>query len=361
MAPPTPRSRRSHLPAAVGLVISILLLWWALHDVSLREVWHEIRSARLRWLMAAAAGATLTFPLRTIRWRYLLRDQGAVLPVGPLWHATAIGFMANNLLPARAGEVARAYAARSLTGVRFTTALASVAVERVFDGLFLVGLLVVGFLAGGFTTAATVQGMPLSRIALGGAVLFGSVFVVAVAVVWQPALTRRLAHAALQRLLPARWADRMLGMVDGILDGLSALRAPGRLGAVLFWSLILWLTNAASFALAFVAFGLSLPWGTALVLQGLLAFGVAVPSTPGFFGVFEGVTRASLALYGVAASSAVSLAIGYHITGFLPITLLGLWSLWRANLHMRDLRGAAGTTGATGATGATGGREDVRT
>jgi hypothetical protein len=215
-----------------------------------------------------------------------------------------------------------------------------------------VGLLVVGFLGGGFTTAATVQGIPLSRIALGGAALFGSVFVVAVGVVWQPVLTRQLAHVVLQRLLPARWADRMLAMVDGILDGLSALRAPGRFGAVLVWSLILWLTNAGSFLLAFIAFDLALPWGAALVLQGLLAFGVAVPSTPGFFGVFEGVTRASLALYGVAASSAVSLAIGYHILGFLPITVLGLWSLWRANLHIRDLRGAADSTG---------GREDGRT
>jgi len=315
-----------------------LLLWWALHDVSPAEVWGEIRNARPGWLFAATVAVTLTFPLRTIRWRYLLRDQGAVLPMAPLWHATAIGFMANNLLPARAGELARAYAARSLTGVRFTTALASVAVERVFDGLFIVGLLVVGFLGGGFTTAATIQGVRLSRMAAGGAILFGSVLIVAVAVVWQPAVTRRLAHAVLHRLLPARWADRLLVLVDGVLDGLSALRAPGRLGAVLVWSLILWLTNAASFALAFVAFGLTLPWGAALVLQGLLAFGVAVPSTPGFFGIFEGVTRAALALYGVAGTAAVSLAIGFHIAGFIPITVLGLWSLWRAGLHFRDLR-----------------------
>jgi uncharacterized protein (TIRG00374 family) len=307
--------------------------------VSLAAVWNEIRTARPGWLLLAAGTATLTFPIRTVRWRYLLRDQGAVLPVPPLWHATAIGFMANNLIPARAGEVARAYAAHALTGVRFTTAFASIAVERVFDGLFLVGLLVAGFLAGGFTTDAAVQGVPLSRIALGGAGLFGSVFVVALAVVWQPAVTRRLAHALFQRLLPGRWADRILVLVDGALDGLSALRAPGRLGAVLVWSLVLWLTNAASFTLAFVAFGLSLPWGAALVLQGLLAFGVAVPSTPGYFGVFEGVTRAALTLYGVRASSAVSLAIGYHITGFVPITALGLASLWVANLHLRDLRG----------------------
>jgi len=344
----------------VGIALTVVLLWWVLHDVSLAEVWREIRAARLGWLLAAVTAATLTFPLRTIRWRYLLRNEGAVLPFGPLWHATAIGFMANNLLPARAGEVARAYAARSLMGVRFTTAFASIAVERVFDGLFLVGLLVVGFLGGGLTTEAEVRGVSLARIAWSGTVLFGSAFAVALAVVLLPDLTRRAAHRVLHGVLPDRWAARALALVDGILDGLSALKAPGRLGPVLFWSLVLWLTNAASFALAFHAFGLRLPWGAAFVLQGILAFGVALPSSPGFFGLFEGATKAALALYGVSAVSAASLAIGYHIAGFLPITVLGLWSLWSANLHLRDLR-ATGATGATGTTGTTGEREDVRT
>ena len=334
----------------MGILLTVVLLWWVLHDVSLGDVWHEITAANLGWLLAAVTAATLTFPLRAIRWRYLLRSEGAVLPFGALWHATAIGFMANNLLPARAGEVVRAYAVRSIADVRFTTALASIAVERVFDGLFLVGLLMVGFAAGGFTTAATVEGMSLTRIAWGGVLLFGSAFVVALAVVLMPAPTRRLAHGIFQSLLPERWAARGLALVDGLLDGLSALRSPKRLAPVLFWSLVLWLTNAGSFALAFLAFGLSLPWGAALVLQGILAFGVAIPSAPGFFGVFEGATRAALVLYGVSATAAVSLAIGYHIASFLPITLLGLWSLWSANLRLKDLR-TAETTEHTGSTG----------
>lgn len=338
MASPADGRTRARGTAALGVLISLLLLWWVLHDVSLGEVWHEIRNAKPGWFAAAIVAATLTFPLRAIRWRYLLRNEGAVIPLGPLWHATAIGFMANNLLPARAGEFARAYAARQLTGVRFMTAFASIAIERILDGLFLVGLLMVGFLGGGFTTAATIGGVRLSRIAVGGAAFFGAVFVVALAVVSLPHLTRKVSHSVLHRIFPERWAARLLGLIDGLLDGLTALREPGRLAWALFWSLVLWLTNASSFALAFVAFGISLPWGAALVLQGILAFGVAIPSSPGFFGVFEGATRASLVLYGVAASSAVSLAIGYHIAGFIPITVLGLWSLGQAGMHMKDLR-----------------------
>jgi len=341
---------RTRITGAVGILLTVVLLWWVLHDVSLGDVWHEITAAHVGWLLAAVTAATLTFPLRAIRWRYLLRSEGAVLPFGALWHATAIGFMANNLLPARAGEVVRAYAVRSIADVRFTTAFASIAVERVFDGLFLVGLLMVGFAAGGFTTEAAIQGVSLARMAWGGVLLFGSAFLVALAIVLMPALTRRLAHRVLHALLPERWAGRALALVDGLLDGLSALRSPKRLVPVLFWSLVLWLTNAGSFALAFVAFGLSLPWGATLVLQGILAVGVALPSAPGFFGLFEAATKAALALYGVSSVSAASYAIGYHIAGFIPITLLGLWSLWSANLRLKDLRPGE-TTEHTGSTG----------
>ena len=116
--------------AIAGILISVVLLWWALHDLDLGEVVEHMRAVRVVPFIASVVVATLVFPIRTIRWQYLLRLDGEKLPFVPLWHATAIGFMANNLLPARAGEVARAYAARRLTGVPFMTAAATLVVER---------------------------------------------------------------------------------------------------------------------------------------------------------------------------------------------------------------------------------------
>jgi uncharacterized protein (TIRG00374 family) len=333
----------------VGIGVTLVLLWWVLHDVAFADVWAELRHAQWGWLLAAVAVATITFPLRAIRWRILLRYEGAPAPLSPVWHATAIGFMANNLL-GRWGEVARAYAARQLTGVRFTTAAASIGVERLFDGLVIIGLLLVGIAAGGFAGAATIKGVPVSRIATTTGLFFTAGLVVAVLVVAWPAWWLRLAERLANRLLPGRWAGKVVSLLEGVIEGLSALRAPGRLVAVLAWSVIIWTVNAASFALAFLAFNLTLPPGAALVLQGLIALGVALPSSPGFFGVFEAVTVAVLALYGIAQTQAVSVAIGYHIGGFIPITLLGLWSLGRANLHLSNLRAES-----------TGGREDGRT
>ena len=122
------------------------------------------------------------------------------------------------------------------------------------------------------------------------------------------------------------------------MDGLDSLRSPRRFLAVLFWSLVVWAMGAASFWLGFLAFGIEVPWSAALLLQSLLAFGVAIQFSPGFFGQFEAICRVTLALYAVDTGPAVSFAFGFHLGGFFPITLLGLWSLSRAHLHLTDLR-----------------------
>jgi glycosyltransferase 2 family protein len=330
----------------VGLGVTIGLLAWALHGVDARALVDTVRRANPWLIVVTIALATLTFPLRAIRWRLILRGVGGSrLPLGPLWHATAIGFMANNLLPVRAGEFARAYAVRQAAGggVRFTTALASIGVERVFDGLVLVGLLTLALVVPSFPHRATIGGTSLSALATAAAALFAGMLLVALLVVHRPgpwlALLRRVAHA----VLPARHADRVTHVALGLVAGLDVLKSPARFLGVVGWSLVLWLVNAASFTVCFWAFGLSVPSEGALLLQGIIGFGVALPSSPGFVGVFEAATRATLALYGVDATRAVSYALAYHAGTFLPITLLGLASLSRMRLHLADLRTASAT------------------
>ncbi len=329
----------------LGLAVTVGLLAWALRGVDLDAVLQHIQQARLGWLLAAVALATLTFPLRTARWAVILRDAGGRrLPLGPLWHATAIGFMANNLLPARAGEIARAYMAQRQLPVRFTTAVASIAVERVLDGLTLVGLMVLALAAPSFSAAGRVGGASLSRLAVGAALVFGGALVLALIVVHRPAPWLALLGRVFHWLLPARLADRLLHAAGGLVAGLEVLKAPRRLVEAVTWSLALWLVNAASFWICFRAFDLPVPAAGALVLQGLIAIGVAIPAAPGFFGVFEAVTREALALYGVGAEQAVGYAVAYHLATFVPITLLGLYSLSRGHVRLGELRATSAGT-----------------
>ena len=324
--------------AVAGLLISGVLLWWALHDVHLAEVAGHLRAARFFPLLGCVVTATLVFPLRPIRWQYILQLDGVKLPFVPLWHATAIGFMANNLLPARAGEVARVYAATRLTAVPFMTVAATLVVERMMDGLTLVTILALAVFLTGFEMTTTVGPFTFGQILGGAALLFVVSLGVAVWAVHWPDPALKIGRKTLNTFLPERWVEKGIHAMEGVFDGFGVLREWKRLGLVIAWSFVIWGANGISFLLCMVAFDLPVPWTAAFVIQSLIAFGISIPSAPGFFGVFEAVTKATLILYGIAPDLAVSYAVGYHLFTFVPITVLGLWSLSRVHLHLADLR-----------------------
>ena len=303
-------------------------------------MWSHISAARPLPLAIAVIIATSTFFLRVFRWRLLLRrDDGTALPLSPLWHGIAIGFMANNVLPFRMGEVMRALAVNRLAPVRFTSAFSSIAVERVFDGLSVVALLVISLFAAELPSGVEIAGVSIAHIATIGAGSMLAALAVAIAVVAWPAFAERM----IRRLIPSpRLAERLVGMVEGLRHGLSVLRSPSRLLGVIVWSLVIWMVNAVSFQAAFVAFEIPAGYATALLLQGVLVFGIAVPSTPGYVGVFEGAIKAVLLVFGVASDRAVAYAVAYHVATFFPIVLLGAWSLASTSMSLRDLREASG-------------------
>ena len=326
-------SRHRVWQGLLAVLLSALLLWWAFRDVDLNEAIGYLERVRLGWLLAAVVTATSLFPLRLVRWRLLLRrEDGGAYPWLPLWHAVAMGFAANNLLPFRAGEVVRTVAASRQTGARLSTSLASVAVERVFDALTVVGLLAVALLMPGMPAGLTIAGVPVQRVTTTAGILAAAGMLAAALVVAFPEAAERFIRA----VVPSdRVAFRLVALIDGVRQGLSVLRSPARLVGVVAWSIVLWLVNALSFFLAFQAFDLKVNFAGAVVLQGVLAFGIAVPSAPGYVGPFEAAITAVLAIYGIGASQAVAYAVGYHLTTFVPITLLGVWSATRTGLGFR--------------------------
>lgn len=323
----------------LGVLISLGLLYWVLRGVSLATVVQHLRAARPGPLLAAVVLATLTFGLRVIRWRILLRSEsGSTLSWSALWHATAMGFMANNTLPLRLGELLRAYAASRLGAVPMTTAFSSIAVERALDALVLVGLLIIALFGAGLPADTVVYGARLDLVAQRAGLISVLIFSGALFVLLFPVLAERLVRL----LVPFRHlADRIVNLIEGLRVGFGALKSPSRLLGAVVWSLAHWLLNAAAFYVAFAAFGIDVGFVGALLLQSLLAFGIAAPSTPGYFGVFEAVAAAVLSLFGVPTAVGFAYGITYHIATFIPITLLGLWSLARTGLHVRDVRQVA--------------------
>jgi uncharacterized protein (TIRG00374 family) len=339
-APRTSSASRHRIwQGLLALAVSGLLLWWAFHGVDFAEAMGYLRGVRPGWLLAAVVVATASFPLRLVRWRLLLRaEDGEAYAWGPLWHAVAMGFTANNVLPFRAGEIVRPVVASRLTGARLTTSLASIAVERVFDMLTLVGLLAVALLLPGIPPGVSVGGFEVQRATTSFGLLAAGALLAAALVVAFPLAAERAIRAA----IPSdRIAYRLVETLEGIRQGLRVLQSPSRFAAVVAWSVVLWLEIAFSLHLAFIAFELPVGFSAAMLLQGLLAFGVALPSAPGFVGPFEAVVTAVLAIYGIGASQAVALAVAYHVTTFFPITILGLWSAARSGLGLRTARAQA--------------------
>lgn len=330
------RSRRLlDWKGVLGILVSAGLLWFAFRDVHLAEVWFHVRRADLPLLLLSAAVITLPFPLRALRWAPLLRPTLPGSRFRPRFAATCIGFMANNLLPARVGEFARAYALTRLEPIRVSASLGSLVVERLFDGLMVILLLL---LALAWPTFPDAPGRDFDTIALWLGAVFLGLFGIIVAMVVRPQRSVRWFQKTVARVLPARVRRPVVNALEAFLDGLGALRN-GRLVVEIFlWSLVVWLSAGLGTWIGLFAFDIHLPFISAVFLQSIIALAVALPSAPGFFGVFEAAARVGLVeVWGVASSPAMAFAIGFHIAGFIPITLIGLYYLWRLGISWRDV------------------------
>lgn len=325
--------------SAVGIALSVVLLWWTLRDVSMAVVWHELAQSSVPLFLASAFCATIIFPLRARRWQTILQPVAPNTPLGPLWRSTAIGMMVNNLVPARAGEIARGYALTKETGIPLSTSIASLAVDRLFDMVVLLLLAVAALLDPAFPRGARIAGQSLGSLAQGSVVIVILLIVALYALAFFPTQLVRAYELFARRVSPTLETKGKAVLIN-FSEGLSVLRSPRRFLAVLAWTILHWLVNALAFWLGFRAVGMNLPFSAALFLQTLIAIGVALPSAPGFFGVFEKLANVGLAIYGVGADKATSWAIGYHILSFIPITVIGVYYFARLGLHFKEIETA---------------------
>jgi uncharacterized protein (TIRG00374 family) len=252
----------------------------------------------------------------------------------------AIGFAANNLIPARVGELVRAVVCGRLARLPVSGVFATLAVERVLDGLVTVGLLFLVMALPGFPSpekAGTVlTGMRIL------ALVMGVVGVGMIALAMMPERSLALVERIAGRMLPARARRPALTIAEGFIRGLGVLRNPRLLAVSLGWAVFQWLFITSSIYFGFRAFGIDEPgYRGALFLQSAINLAVAVPSAPGFFGPLEAAARYGLGLWDVDPSRAVSFAIGYHLGGFIPVTLLGLWYVQKLDLSWKELIGSA--------------------
>lgn len=322
----------------LGFALSAFLIWWTLHDTDLAAVWAAIRGADFLFLGASVFVATTGFFWRALRWKVLLHPVEPDTRFRDRWAAVNIGFMANNVLPARVGEFARAYSfARLDRRVSVSAAFGSLVVERVLDALVLASFLVGTVLMPSFPDVDL--GTRFTAILQSAVVLLAGVGVVLVLLLVFPTFVVRITEAVARRVLPEGMAARVIEALEAFLQALGVVRSPILLVQALAWSFFFWFWHGISFWLGMRAFDIDAGWVAAFFTEAVVGFGVALPAAPGFFGTFHASAEFALdTVYAVGEIPTLAFAYGYHLGGFIPVTLMGLWYANRLGLSLGDVR-----------------------
>jgi 4-diphosphocytidyl-2C-methyl-D-erythritol kinase len=326
--------------AVLGIAITVFLLWFVLREVPYGDVLDHVRAGDMRLLAAAVGVATAGFVIRAMRWRVLLAPLREDTTLHNRFAAVSIGFMANNLLPARIGEFARAYALSRLEPVSASGAFGTLVVERVLDGLTLLAFLLFAVSWSTFPASGVLEGTAVGTavdwVVFTLVVLTGGMIVLLL----RPRPFVRIAERAAARL-PGDFARPLVDALEAFLDSLDILRRPWLLLQAVLWSVGFWLFHGVSFYLGMLAFGIRPPdpFVAALFTEAVVGFGVAVPSAPGFFGTFHWAADWALSdVYGVESARSLAFAFGYHFGGWIPITFIGMWYAGKLGLSLGDVR-----------------------
>lgn len=321
----------------LGMVVSLFFLWLAFRGLRLDEAADALRQTNYLYLLPALAAYFVGVWLRALRWSVLLAPIKR-LSANRLFSTVVIGYLANNVLPARLGEVVRAYILGQREGVSKTATLGTIVVERMFDGLTMVGFLVVALTL--FPAGSGPGAQLLSDIVQVGAPLFVLALLFFLAGASFPQFALRVLHAAL-RIMPQQIAAPVGRVGSAFLDGLAVLRDGRRVLAVFALSVALWLCEASMYYLLMLGFPFAQPVPFYVLLLATAAANLftIVPSTPGYLGVFDYPVVATLKAFSVADSLAQSYTALLHVALWVPVSLLGAYFLWREGLSLTALQG----------------------
>lgn len=299
----------------LGVVVSVFFLSIALRGLDLEGFWKTVRQANYWWLLPGVAVYFGAVWARTWRWHYMLRHI-APIPLARLFPIVVIGYMGNNVYPARAGEVLRSYVLRRKEGVPITASLATVVLERLFDGLV---MLLFVFVTLPFTPLPPGYGL----LVTGFSVLFLAALLAFLALAIRPQRMSRVYAWCVEHLVPVRFRPAFHGVFDKFIVGLQSLRSPRELALIFLSSALIWLTETTKYWFVMHAFPFEVPFTLLMLMTAVVNLVTTLPSTPGYIGTFDAPGIAILTAHGVAKTIATGYTLVLHVALWLPITALG--------------------------------------
>ena len=314
----------------LGLLTSLVLLAFVFYQTDPAKILDSLGQAQYAYLVPALALYFIGVGIRAFRWHFLLRS---IKPIGTpaLFRTVVIGYMANDILPARMGELVRAYVLGQQQNVSKAATLVTIVVERVFDGLTMLTFIV-----------ATTFFLRFGDDEFAGRLrLVGALFIVAIAAMallaGMPHRVESLVDFFLRRLPSESLRTRVSKLTRSVLEGLGALRSPVDSFATFALSILAWLCETGMYALIALGFNIALPFPVFVLAAAFANLVTIAPSTPGYVGVFDAPIVYVLTAFGVNQNLATSYTLVLHAALYLPVTLLGLYYAWRAGVSLTQI------------------------
>lgn len=317
----------------LGVAISLGFLYLVVRNLNLSEFWETVKTAKYIWLIPGVAVYFLAVWARAWRWHYLLRPVKSI-STQKMFPIVCIGYMGNNVYPARAGEVLRAIVLKRHEGVPISASLATIIVERIFDGVVMLGFVFLNLPELAKLTGSSSGFIgSIQTLALWGAAAFAGALAAFLLAAMFPEPAEKLAAWLVNRLAPDRYRQNILGIANKFLGGLESLRSPVDALMVFLTSVVIWLLETGKYWMIMHAFPFTVSFFTLMLMNGIVNLATTIPSAPGYVGTFDTPGIAVLQAYGVDKAVATGYTIVLHIALWLPITLLGAYYLAREGIH----------------------------
>jgi uncharacterized protein (TIRG00374 family) len=306
----------------------------------LADVWQAVQGAKYLWLIPGLAAYWIGVWVRSWRWTYLLRPLQSI-STRSAFPIVVIGYMGNNILPARAGELLRAYVLRRSEKVPISGSLATIVLERAFDGVIMLSFVVINL-----PELARVSGDSglvgnLYNLAILGVIAFLMAVVLLIFMAIYPKPTESAFEWVNQRLVPTRFREQATQLSQRFLEGLGALRSPRDLFMVLVTSVLIWLLETVKYWYLMQAFPFEVSFFALMLMNGVVNLATTLPSAPGYIGTFDAPGIAVLTAYGVDHAVATGYTLVLHAALWLPITLLGLYYMLREGISWKTVKAEA--------------------
>ena len=319
----------------LGVLISILFLWLALRGLHLGDFWGAMQKANYIWLLPGIFVYFIGVWVRAWRWHYLLGPIKKI-PTKTMFPITTIGYMGNNIYPARAGEVLRALILKRKEGVPVSASLATIIVERIFDGVVMLAFVFVNLSELGKLTGSSGFVGNIQQVAVIGTGIFLGALAIFLLAAMFPQVTAKVGLWLVEHLAPQRLHIRIIGIMNKFLDGLASLRSPFNVLMVFFTSVVIWLLETAKYWFVMHAFDFSVSFFALMLMNGIVNLATTIPSAPGYIGTFDAPGIAVLTAYGVDQATAAGYTLVLHVALWVPITLLGAYYLTREGIKWSD-------------------------